>query len=583
MNATLTFIRQFTALMRPRWRAITKIVLLIILFEAAKLVPSFLSKQAIDTLSLAKHGMVEHVFLLAVGIFVANGVVAGIDMLVDRWVTYTLLWAEKYLPTRVQEKLLALSLGYHEREQTGQKIAKLERGTEKLIEFLAGLLYMMMPLAVQLLYTFVVMVHLEWTIAVVFALSIPLFVLITWRQHSKTHPWRKCQEDLYEQSSGQLGESIMNIQMVQAAAQEKREAREYAAFRDRIEALGILRVGVATRADFFRAMSINTALFVILPLAATYAAEGTLSIGTVVLFLVLAEKAYSSLSSLTKIIDHMVEAVEPLQRLMELLETPLEITVAQEPKSPVVWEGRISFCDVSFGYGRGEPTMKGVSFVALPGETVALVGPSGGGKSTVVKLLLRYYDPNAGQISVDGVPIAHMSLEEYRQRIGYVEQEVRIMSGTIRKNVAYGRPDATDEDVERVARLARVDEFVNRLPLRYETPVGEHGVTLSGGQRQRIGIARALLMKPSILVFDEATSSLDTESEHAIQLALEEASKTTTTIVIAHRLSTIRRATKILVLDRGEIVEEGDHERLMLKNGLYHKLVELQRLGAVRE
>jgi len=245
-----------------------------------------------------------------------------------------------------------------------------------------------------------------------------------------------------------------------------------------------------------------------------------------------------------------------------------------------VTQARIEFRNVSFGYG-SESVLSGVSFIAEGGATTALVGPSGAGKSTVINLIPRFYDPREGEILIDGQDIAHITKKSLRHQLAYVSQQPYLFEGTIRDNIRYGRPEASDADVEEAARLAYAHDFIAAQPQGYDTPVGENGVTLSGGQRQRLSIARALVRNAPILLLDEATSALDTESEAAVQKALDEAMTGRTVVVIAHRLSTVVRADKIVVMQQGRVVEEGNHETLAkVSDGLYARLNNLQRPSA---
>ncbi|MFA1675594.1 ABC transporter ATP-binding protein [Rhizobium mongolense] len=290
--------------------------------------------------------------------------------------------------------------------------------------------------------------------------------------------------------------------------------------------------------------------------------------------------AYDPARRLARLQVQLERAVVNARMIYELLDMEPRQRDLPDAKPLNVTDARIEFRDVSFAYS-ADPILNNVSFVAEGGKTTALVGPSGAGKSTVINLIPRFFDPKSGQIFIDGQDIAHVTKQSLRQQLAYVSQQPYLFEGTIRENIRYGRPEATDAEVEEAARLAYAHEFILAQPNGYDTPVGENGVTLSGGQRQRLSIARALVRKAPILLLDEATSALDTESEAAVQRALDEAMTGRTVVVIAHRLSTVVRADKMVVMQQGRIVEEGNHETLAKRNdGLYARLNNLQRPAA---
>jgi len=290
--------------------------------------------------------------------------------------------------------------------------------------------------------------------------------------------------------------------------------------------------------------------------------------------------AYDPARRLARLQVQMERAVVNARMIYELLDMEPRQRDLPDAQSLTVTQARIEFRNVSFGYGN-ESVLNSVSFTAEGGATTALVGPSGAGKSTVISLIPRFYDPREGEILIDGQDIAHITKKSLRQQLAYVSQQPYLFEGTIRDNIRYGRPEATDAEVEEAARLAYAHDFICAQPQGYETPVGENGVTLSGGQRQRLSIARALVRNAPILLLDEATSALDTESEAAVQKALDEAMTGRTVVVIAHRLSTVVRADKIVVMQQGRVVEEGNHETLAkVHDGLYARLNNLQRPSA---
>jgi subfamily B ATP-binding cassette protein MsbA len=300
--------------------------------------------------------------------------------------------------------------------------------------------------------------------------------------------------------------------------------------------------------------------------------------GELVAFVLYTFVVSGAIGGMSELYGQFQQALGATHRVFELIDTRPDI---KDPESPVQFdtiEGRIEIRNVSFQYpgDRVVEILKDISLKVNPGEAIALVGPSGAGKSTLVALIPRFYDVSDGAILIDGKDIRSLRLRDLRGLIGVVPQETTLFGGTIRENIAYGKLEATEEEIEAVARAAHAHEFIKELPDRYETIVGERGIKLSGGQRQRIAIARALLKDPRILILDEATSSLDSESERLVQEALETLMTGRTTFVIAHRLSTVRKADRIVVLDRGRVIEEGTHLELLTARGLYKQLYEIQ-------
>jgi subfamily B ATP-binding cassette protein MsbA len=388
-------------------------------------------------------------------------------------------------------------------------------------------------------------------------------------------------QDKLADASSVLEESLSSIRTVQSFVREDYERERYGGRILESLRLAIKRSVAGAGFVGFIILVVYSGIVVVLWFGSRMVLSGEMTAGELIAFVLytfVVSGAIGAIGGMTELYGQFQSAIGATRRIFELLDTVPEIKDAPDPLPLGRVAGRVELLGVDFTYPdeRGIQVLSGITIEAAPGEIIALVGPSGAGKSTLVTLIPRFYDVTAGNILVDGRDIRYVRLSELREAIGVVPQETTLFGGTIRENIAYGKLDASDSEIEAVARAAHAHEFIKEFPEGYATVVGERGVKLSGGQRQRIAIARALLKDPAILILDEATSSLDSESERLVQDALEVLMRGRTTFVIAHRLSTVRRADRIVVLNNGRIVEQGPHEMLISAGGLYKQLYEIQ-------
>ncbi len=506
-----------------------------------------------------------------------------IQYLSDRRILKMLVKVEYFLGMKSQEKLVALSLGYHERQNTGAKIVKIERGSERISSFLNSIFWEVLPTAFQLVVTIIALFWTDWRIGLSFMVFAPIFIFITYWSNKRMYPIRKAIYKDYEVASGKMGQAIVNINAVQSFVQEENELKGFDAIKTNIRDNEDRQYGWMMKIGMGRNFIVDTGRSIVLFLGVYLVYKGLMTVGSLIFVFTLSEKAYASLFRLSRFYDRMEEGREGVNRLLQLFNEESEITNPDNGLRPENIQGEITFDNTSFYYDLSKrAAVCELNFTIPAGKITALVGPSGGGKTTIARLAYRHYDPQSGRVLLDGHDLRDYDLHGFRKFLAIVPQEVEIFDLTVAENIAYARPEATREEVMEAARIANADEFINRLDKGYETLTGERGVKLSGGQRQRLGIARAILANPRVLIFDEATSNLDSQSEVLIQDAMKKISQDRTMVIIAHRLSTIKQADNIVVLEGGRVAETGTHKELAnADGGLYAKLLKLQAMGEV--
>lgn len=553
------------------------------LIASLSMIDPYIIKVIIDSLIKFDSTNLTKIIFLIVLMFIMNRAVAFVTYYFDKNAIRMLVDVEYDLPIKTQEKMLYLPLSYHEKENTGNKIWKIQNGIDKLVQLLSNIFWDISPTFFRILVTTTILFIVDYRFGLFFLVCIPIIIVITLKGNKKVSPQRKTRHDGYEEASGKMTQSIININTVKSFTQEEREKISFIKIAKVIRSNSYEEFFTMFKYGLYRGFVVDFSLAIIICFGVYLIMKNKITVGSLVFVITVSQKALLSLFRISKIYDRVMESYEPLKRVKELLEIKSNIMNKKNSKKIEDMKGDIEFQNVSFSYDKNsDKALYDISFKIDSGSTVALIGPSGGGKTTTARMIYRHYDPQKGSVLIDGIDLRDYDLYSFRSHIAIVPQEVDIFSTSIRKNISYGKPKASIEEIEVAAQIANATEFIDKLDDGYETEVGERGIKLSGGQRQRIGIARAILANPKILIFDEATSNLDSYSEKLIQNALEKICKNRTVIIIAHRLSTVKKANKIIVLENGGVVEQGSHSELSKKRGgLYSKLLKLQEMGDV--
>jgi len=523
---------------------------------------------------------IDRVAMTLFAVFLGQAVFGYFRIVIFNRVTTDML---NTLRTDTYEHLLKLPMIFFAKNRVGELNSRISADVSMVQEALTSNLAELVRQVLTVAAGVVLLATVSWELTLTMLSVIPVVAIVAVFFGRFVTKLSKQVQDKIAETSVIVDETLQGIQNVKAFANERWEASRYGKVVGDVRLLALKSGRWQGAFVSFIILCMFGAIVLVIWRGVRLMALGEISTGELVTFIMYSIFIGASIGGLPEVINRMLKAIGASERLMDLQdEAPEPVSLAAKGE-PLALQGAVRFEEVSFHYAtRADiPVLQNVDFSVRPGERVALVGPSGAGKSTVAALALRFYDPVSGRVTIDGKDARDYDLTALRDRMAIVPQEVLLFGGTIRENIAYGRPDASDEIIEAAARKANAHDFISSFPQGYETVVGERGIQLSGGQRQRIAIARAVLKDPAILILDEATSALDSESERLVQDALDQLMKGRTSIVIAHRLSTVRDADRILVLDKGRVLESGTHDELIADvGGLYHSLSRLQLANA---
>lgn len=569
-TSAITGYRRLLGFLWPYWKILLIAVICMIVVSGSNLIVPWIIKDIVDEVLAEKN--IQMLYWVIAAILVIF-LIRGVTTFGNR---YLMGYIGQRVVTDLRKRLFAhlqrLSVSYYDKRRTGEIMSNLTNDIGALQTAIVDNFVSLIQEAAIFVGSFVSMIYLQWKLTVLCLVIVPMVSFIIKFFGKKLHQSGKNVQEKLADVTAMLQEVIQGVRIVRSF---NRSDYEIQRFNDVNEASFKANVRTIRQSsqltpfvEFFSAIAIT----VIIWYGGLSVIDGIMTSGELIAFLIYAINLANPTRRIAEAVGNIQKSLGAADRVFAILDTEPEVKNRPGAGALQVTAGRVEFDHVAFSYEPDHPVLTDISFTAEPGQTVAIVGPSGAGKTTIANILPRFYDVTGGSVRIDGTDIRDVTIGSLRDHIGLVPQDTLLFNTTIKNNILYGRLDATDEEVWEAVRAANAEHFIRELPMGIETRVGDRGLVLSGGQRQRIAIARALLKNPAILILDEATSALDTESEKVVQEALDRLMVGRTSFVIAHRLSTIQNADQILVINGGVIAERGTHEELMEKNGLYHEL-----------
>jgi ATP-binding cassette subfamily B protein len=562
--------------MRPYYLLMIAAICALVLTAMISLTLPLAVRRVIDNFNSADSAILDQYFLAAIGIAALLAVGTGL-----RYALVTRLGERVVADIRkaVFDRVIGMSPSFYENVMTGEVLSRITTDTTLILSVLSSSVSIALRNFLIFIGGLVLMMLTSAKLTALVLLIVPLVIVPILVLGRRLRVISRENQDWIAESSGSASEALSAVQTVQAFTHEMISRRQFADVTE--QSYGAAKRRITTRAAMtvIVIFLIFTGVLGVMWIGANDVRADVMSSGALIQFVIYAVMVAGAVAALSEIWGELQRAAGATERLVELLQTVDSVQEADQPLAlPKPVRGRIDFENVSFFYP-ARPAIKALDEITLhiePGETVAFVGPSGAGKTTIIQMILRFYDPQQGRILLDGHALPELGRAAFREHIALVPQDPVIFATSARENIRFGRPDATDEQIETAAKAAAAHDFIKGLPTGYDSPLGERGVMLSGGQKQRIAIARAILRDAPVLLLDEATSALDAESERLVQAAVDALSADRTTLIVAHRLATVKKADRIVVLDAGRIVASGKHDDLVAQGGLYARLAELQ-------
>ncbi len=567
---TLTRLLRFV---RPYWWGTVVTMVLIFAITILKLGPAWMTKLIIDDAIPKESLPLVGVYLIGmIGVSGGLNLLGAVQLYLEQWVGQRVIFDVR---GALYDHLQSQSMSFYDANQTGQLMSRVTNDVSQVQFFLTQGLSRLVTTFITIAANLTIMFWLDWQLTLISLVVVPL---ILWFQKYSVKVWplfRKRQE-LQASLNVVIQENVAGIKLVKAYGREEFEADRFNTVNEEMRTVALQSWRVFGVTGPGQEFATYLSAIIIITVGGLRVMQGHLTIGDLSAFYAYVLTMFAPVRFLVFINQMALNALASGERIFEILDTPLDVMDRPGAVRLEHVRGAVSMENVSFAYGKGAPLLRDISIDVPPGKTLALVGPSGSGKTTLVNLIPRFYDPTTGNVRIDGHDVRDIQVEALRAQMGMVMQETFLFNASIRENIAYGRADASMEEIETAARAANAHPFISEMPNGYDTEIGERGTRLSGGQRQRLAIARAILVDPRILILDEATSSVDNQTDYLIRQALDTLMEGRTTIVIAHRLSTVQRAHQIAVMEAGRITARGTHSELLRSSPLYAHLADIQ-------